>query len=132
MRKILLDTNAYSAYRRGDETVLEALSESDRVYVSVIVLGELYYGFRQGCHERKNREELKRFTKKSTVRFLHVTEETSDIFSQVKSKLKEKDVPIPINDVWIAAHCMETGSVLVTFDKHFQSIDGLRLLNRNI
>lgn len=132
MRKILLDTNAYSAYRRGDETVLEALAESDRVYLSVIVLGELYYGFRQGCHEQKNRQELKLFIKKSTVRLLQVTEESSDIFSQVKSNLKEKGAPIPINDVWIAAHCLETGSVLVTFDNHFQSIDGLRLLNRSV
>jgi tRNA(fMet)-specific endonuclease VapC len=33
----------------------------------------------------------------------------------------------PINDVWIAAHGLETGSILVTYDDHFAVIPGLRL-----
>ncbi len=33
--------------------------------------------------------------------------------------------PIPTNDVWIAAHAMETGADLVSADRHFQHIDGL-------
>ena len=32
-----------------------------------------------------------------------------------------------LNDVWIAAHAIETGSVLATFDAHFQKIAGLRI-----
>jgi len=34
---------------------------------------------------------------------------------------------IPVNDIWVAAQCLETGSVLVTYDRHFARIDGLRL-----
>lgn len=129
MRKILLDTNAYSGYRQGNKAIFEALAESDRVYISVIVLAELYYGFRQGDKGKKNREELKSFIKKTTVRLLQVTEETSDIFSQIKVQLKQKGRPIPINDIWIASHCLETGSVLISSDKHFKEIGGLRLLD---
>ena len=33
--------------------------------------------------------------------------------------------PIPTNDVWIAAHAMETGAELVPSDEHFEAIDGL-------
>ncbi len=35
--------------------------------------------------------------------------------------------PIPINDVWIASHAMETGSVVITYDKHFNLVPGLRV-----
>jgi predicted nucleic acid-binding protein len=38
---------------------------------------------------------------------------------------KQKGTPIPANDIWVAAQAMEFGAELITFDKHFQVIDGL-------
>ncbi|MFA5205661.1 MAG: PIN domain-containing protein [Lentisphaeria bacterium] len=38
---------------------------------------------------------------------------------------------MPINDVWLAAHCLETGAVLVTSDRHFEAVAGLRLWQRS-
>jgi len=35
--------------------------------------------------------------------------------------------PIPINDVWLAAQAMETGSVVVTFDEHLHRVQGIRI-----
>lgn len=34
--------------------------------------------------------------------------------------------PLPINDVWIAAHALETGATVVTWDGHFDCVAGLR------
>jgi predicted nucleic acid-binding protein len=45
----------------------------------------------------------------------------------VKQGLKKGGMPLPINDVWIAAHTLETGSTLVTYDNHFKNVAGLRL-----
>jgi predicted nucleic acid-binding protein len=44
----------------------------------------------------------------------------------IRIELKQKGTPIPLNDVWIASHCIETGSVLISFDKHFKNVPGLR------
>jgi tRNA(fMet)-specific endonuclease VapC len=44
----------------------------------------------------------------------------------VKQNLKKAVTPLPINDVWIAAHALETGSTLVTYDNHFKKIAGIR------
>jgi tRNA(fMet)-specific endonuclease VapC len=126
MRRILLDTNCYSAYLAGDEQVLNALAEAETVYMSIFVLGELFAGFRGGTKERQNREYLKRFLTKSSVKILSATQETAEIFGDLKDKLKKSGSPLPINDVWIAAHALETGSVLITYDSHFQKITGLR------
>jgi tRNA(fMet)-specific endonuclease VapC len=127
MKKILLDTNAYSNLLTGDEKVLSLLSESDVVYMSIFVLGELYAGFKGGSKEQENTQLLKRFIQKPTVEILEAAEETSKVFGQIKHNLKKAGTPLPINDVWIAAHTHESGSVLVTYDLHYREIPDLRL-----
>jgi tRNA(fMet)-specific endonuclease VapC len=127
MKKILLDTNAYVRYLRGDERVLAYLTQADTVYMSVFVLGELLAGFRAGGKEKDNRRILERFLLKSTVTVLDGTIDTADLFGLVTASLKKSGTPIPINDVWIAAQALETGSVFVTFDEHFSTVPGLRL-----
>lgn len=127
MKKILLDTNAYVRFLRGDERVLGYLARADTVFMSVFVLGELLAGFRAGGKEKDNRRILERFLLKSSVTVLDGTMDTADLFGLVMASLKKSGTPIPINDVWIAAHALETGSVLVTFDEHFTAVPGLRL-----
>jgi tRNA(fMet)-specific endonuclease VapC len=127
MKKILLDTNAYIGYLSGDENVLEFLARADIVYISVFVAGELYSGFRGGTKFQQNKIQFENFLTKSTVEFLNASESTADIFGQVKNSLKKAGTPLPINDIWIASQALETGSVLITYDKHFSKIGGLRL-----
>lgn len=126
MKKVLLDTNAYAALLRGDEKVLSAIGRAEIVYLSVIVLGELFAGFRGGNKFLENRKLLERFLDRPHVAFLPMGMETADVFGVVKQNLKEQGTPIPINDVWIAAHVLETGAVLVTYDRHFKQVAGLR------
>jgi len=127
MKKVCLDTNAYSALIAGDVTVLEALSEASEVYISIFVLGELYYVFTNGSKERENREVLSKFLKKPTVKIIHTTLETAEIYGRLKTSLIRKGTSVPINDLWIASHAIETGSFLITFDSHFKSIPEVML-----
>ncbi len=127
MKKILLDTNAYSHLLRGDQTVFHTLSQSETIYFSIFVMAELLTGFKQGNKEISNKDLLFRFISKPTVRVLDATIETAQIFSQIKTALSEAGTPIPIHDIWIASHAMEIGAVLVTYDDHFKKIYGLRL-----
>jgi tRNA(fMet)-specific endonuclease VapC len=127
MNKILLDTNAYSSYLEGDEHVLHTLSKAGIVYMSIFVLGELYAGFKGGRKEEKNIDILNIFIAKPTVQILDASIETAEIFGMIKNTLKKIGKPLPINDVWIAAHTLETGSVLITYDQHFKTIPALRL-----
>jgi tRNA(fMet)-specific endonuclease VapC len=130
VRKIVLDTCAYTRLLVGEEDVLDAISAAETVYISVFVLGELYAGFTGGSRERENKAFLQRFLLKPTVKILNATSETAEIFGLVKSNLKKAGKPLPINDVWIAAHAIETGSVVITYDAHFAVVSGLRLWDR--
>lgn len=125
--RIVLDTNAYSELSLGNEDVLDALSQAERTYVPVTVLGELLAGFQSGNQEDRNRKQLKRFLLKPSVRVLQTTEAVAEQYAQIVNYLRSKKTPIPTNDIWIAAHAMDRGAVLVTFDKHFCQVTGLRL-----
>ena len=126
MKNIVLDTNCYAAYRIGHNRVLDALASAETVYMSAIVLGELYAGFKGGTKMLENQRQLDLFLAKPTVKILDVGQESAEIFGEVKDRLKKSGTPLPINDVWIAAHTIESGSVLVSYDRHFMAIAGLR------
>jgi len=121
-----MDTSAYSAFKNGNDRVLEVIAAADRVYMSIFVLGELFAGFQGGDRPIENRKELDEFLRKPTVRFADASRETADVFGSVKDDLKRQGTPIPTNDVWVAAHCIELGAVLVAFDRHFLEVPGLR------
>jgi tRNA(fMet)-specific endonuclease VapC len=127
VKKILLDTNAYTRLLAGDASVLHVISAAETVYMSVFVLGELHAGFSGGTKETENKDILRRFLVKPAVKILIATSETAEVFGYVKSRLKKVGTPLPINDVWIAAHALESGSVIITFDAHFKAVSGLRL-----
>ncbi len=126
MNRILLDTNAYTAFLTGNERVLNALAEAETTFFSAIVVGELYAGFCGGNRLKENKALLARFLQKSNVRVLDVTAETGEVFGQIKNELQKAGTPIPLNDIWLAAQAMETGSVIVSFDAHFDQVSGLR------
>jgi tRNA(fMet)-specific endonuclease VapC len=127
LKKIILDTNAYTKLLAGGEDVLDAVACAEVIFMSIFVLGELYAGFLGGTKNRENRDVLKRFLSKPTVKMLNATSETAEVFGSLKNELKQAGTALPINDVWIAAHGIETGSVIVTYDQHFLKISGIRL-----
>ncbi|MCY4058442.1 MAG: type II toxin-antitoxin system VapC family toxin [Gammaproteobacteria bacterium] len=123
--KILLDSNAYSQWKRGHQDVAELIRSSGEVLVPVVVVGELLYGFRYGSRHEDNVRELHLFLGNSRVDIVATTMTTADRYARIASALRSKGRPIPTNDIWIAAHAMETGADLVSSDQHFAVVDGL-------
>jgi tRNA(fMet)-specific endonuclease VapC len=129
MKKVLLDTNAYSKLLTGDEQIFDILGKAEVVFLPVVVIGELLAGFKGGTRESKNRKFLESFLKKPTVEIINITTETAEIYSELYNQLKKAGTPVPMNDIWIAASAIESGSVIVSFDRHFSKIAGVRLWN---
>jgi len=109
----------------GDERVADVLAGTEAVLLTAIVIGELYDGFRGGSRYQENVDLLSRFRSKPRTRVVTITDATAEWFAEVKRILRRKGTPIPSNDVWIAASCMEHAAHLLTFDAHFSDIDGL-------
>lgn len=126
MRPIVLDTNAYSAFKRGDAQIVAVLQYAPSIIICATVLGELLGGFAAGQRESANRGELVRFIDTPRVKVVPSTAATADLYALVYAALRRKGQPIPTNDLWIAASSLEHGAALLTLDAHFKSIDGLR------
>lgn len=121
----LLDTDAYSQLRRGHRQLAGLFRSATRIYFSTIVAGELLYGFRHGDRFEQNVEQLGSFLQSPQVEVVPVSMTTSDRYSRIAAALRANGKPIPTNDIWIAAHAMETGSELLSFDRHYERVDGL-------
>ena len=132
--RVLLDSNAYSRLMRGDEQTATMVRDATEVLMSAVVIGELRYGFRNGSRFDRNATDLWSFLDNPYVSFVPVGSITADRYSRIAAALRARGNPIPTNDVWIAAHAMETGADLVSADRHFEAVDGiawLRLGNRS-
>jgi tRNA(fMet)-specific endonuclease VapC len=123
--KLLLDTNAYVALMQGHSGVVGRIRQAERVFLSAVVAGELIFGFRNGSRYENNISELVEFLENRFVEFLPVSYITADRFGRIAASLKRNGTPLPSNDIWIAAHAIESGSELLSFDRHFEKIESL-------
>ena len=123
--KILLDTNAYAALLRGHADVARRVRGAEQILLSTVVVGELLFGFRNGSRFEANHQEMEELLASPFVSLLPVSLVTADRFGRIAAALKRKGRPLPTNDIWIAAHAMESGAELLSFDRHFAEIDGL-------
>jgi tRNA(fMet)-specific endonuclease VapC len=119
MKRILLDTSAYSNLMRGNKKIAELLDEADEVFLCAIVVGELLAGFKRGSREQDNKSVLKDFLSVTNVGVLHIDDSTAERYSIILDYLKKSGTPIPTNNIWIAASAMQNGLVLLTTDQHF-------------
>lgn len=123
--RIALDTNAYSAFKRGAGAMLEVIQAADEIGVSVVVLGELAAGFAIGGQAQRNRRELEQFLRSPRVRILPIDTDTVGFYADIYTRLRRKGRPVPSNDLWIAAAATQHGHRLLTLDRHFTLIEGL-------
>ncbi|MBI4837592.1 MAG: PIN domain-containing protein [Nitrospirae bacterium] len=93
MKKILIDTNAYAAFKRNDSFAVEVLRTSAYMGVNIIVLGELYSGFKGGSKELNNRKELEQFLDSPRVNVIQIDEETAEFYAKIYWDLKKKGKP---------------------------------------
>ena len=122
---VLLDSNAYSLLMRGDAQVGQLVQAADRVFFSAVVIGELMYGFRRGSRLQQNSEILRSYLGSPRVSVVSVGESTANYYSMIAAALRSKGRPIPTNDMWVAAHVMETGAELISSDNHFEQVEGI-------
>ncbi len=129
MKRILIDTNAYAAFKKNDPRALQIIRTVEYIGINIVVLGELLGGFKGGSKESKNKKELEQFLDSPRVYIIQMDEETAEFYAKIYWDLKRKGKPIPSNDMWVAASTMRHGLSLFTYDEHFSDIGGLILFN---
>lgn len=125
--KLAVDTNAVIAYREGISEVCTLIDETDVIILPVTVLGELLYGALNSAKVKTNEHDILKFASHSLV--MQVDEAVAARYANVRFNLKKNGTPIPENDIWIAAACLELEVPLLNQDGHFNFVDGLKVIN---
>jgi len=122
LTRYILDTSAYSHFKRGDPEVVEILDTAEWIGVPSIVLGELWTGFLIGRRPRENERELREFLANPVVEELSVDTPVARIYAEIVVSLREIGMPLPVNDIWIAASAAAAGASVLSYDDHFRHI----------
>lgn len=122
---VALDTSVAVRFLNGDKALVAHVLSLPIVILPTVVIGELLFGAENSSRSLKN---LPRY-----LEFIEICEtvslgrETAAVYARTRLSLKRKGRPIPMNDVWIAAQCLEHSWLLVTDDSDFGYVDGLML-----
>ena len=121
---MILDTNALSAAADDDPAIIPLLARADQIAIPVIALGEYRYGIAQSRHRASYAKWLNGLLHDCLV--LDASEPTTHHYAEITLELKQKGKPIPSNDIWIAALCRQHSLPLLSRDRHFDLVPGIR------
>ena len=121
---LILDTNALSAVADGENSAIEIVGRAERLAVPVIVLGEYRLGIAQSRQKTSYESWLRQWI--AAVLVLDIDEGTTHSYAAIGVELKKMGRPIPVNDLWVAALCRQHSLPLLTRDRHFDLVSGLR------
>jgi len=103
--RFLPDTNILIALFAGDANVRTRFGRAREIFISSIVIGELYYGARKSGRVEANLGRVDELAVGSVI--LNCDLETAQHYAIVKNNLKLAGHPIPENDIWIASTALQ-------------------------
>ena len=119
----LPDTNILIALFAQEANVIQQFGTPNAIFLSSVVLGELYYGARRSGRVDANVARIDTLAQRNTV--LACDQETAEEYGKIKEALRQKGRMIPDNDIWIAATAIQHNLTLATRDAHFDEVDTL-------
>jgi len=126
----LFDTDIIIYQMNGVSTVINRVEATHpaRRYITLITLAELYFGVFRSQRVEVNLRRYRRFL--TTVKLLPCTPAIAERFGMIKANLAGRGELVADHDLWIAAHALVHGAVLVTNnERHFRRIPELRIQN---
>ena len=123
--KVCIDSCVYIEMEHGKKSVADFLASCEEIFVPAATVAELM----EGNHGRDNFSAaciaLNNFLDMKNVRFVPAGHAIAFRYAEIAKSLRRRGTPIPHNDIWIAATAFETSSCVLSYDKHFDLIDGL-------
>ncbi len=127
----LLDTNICIYIRqKRPETLLRRFEKlrPGEAAISVITHGELLYGAEKSVHRGRALERLQELV--VLLPALALPESAAEKYGKIRAELESKGEMIGNNDLWIAAHALASGLIVVTNnDEEFRRVRGLKIQN---
>jgi len=121
---LVIDTSIYCDFAEGIPQTVDILADmGQHLYLPSVVIGELSYGFRKGSRRIANEKKLDRIIRLLEIQIIDITRSVASKYGLIYLALVRNGKKIPLNDVWIAACCMEVGGTLLTRDQYFEHVE---------
>lgn len=121
---IFADTSAWiEFFKPGSKTgnALERLIVKSSVWISGIVLFELIQGV------RSEDEKSKILATMSNLQYIEMSKPLWQKASELASLLRKRGLTLPLSDILIATVAIEHRLSILTLDKHFEQVPGVRI-----
>lgn len=127
MTRWMLDTNTISYALRQHPPVLGRLTSAPMAALctSAVSAGELHYGLARRPHARALHTLVGEFLKRVTV--LPWDSTIAEHYGAVRARLESLGITLGALDTQIAAHTQALSMVLVTHDRAFARVPGLKI-----
>jgi tRNA(fMet)-specific endonuclease VapC len=125
--RFMLDTNTASALLNGQSRAMARLAAEtpERICLSVVTEVELLFGVAKRPEARKLRIAVDEFL--AAIEVLAWNSTTARRYATIRAELERRGKPLGALDLLIAAHAVQHDVVLVTNDRAFSAVSGLRL-----
>lgn len=129
--RYLLDTNICIYIAKNNPATVRARFEqysANAIAMSVVTLGELRHGAEKGQMREKSLTTLQQL--EGLIQVMPLTAAVGHHYGAIRSSLERAGLSIGNNDLWIAAHAIAHGWVLVTNnEREFVRVKGLSVEN---
>ena len=126
IERLALDTNAVVVWFRAGQPEQSLLTRARKLVLPLPVAGELYAGAYSSVLRKKNLATVDTFV--AMYELVQPDLATARIYGELRGKLADIRAS-KMNDLWIAALCLQHTLPLLTNDRGFDSIEGLRVIH---
>ncbi|MBI2146455.1 PIN domain-containing protein [Candidatus Woesearchaeota archaeon] len=123
----IIDTSVLIEIENNNLEVINKIEQlknapKSELYITIFTFCEFYYGAINKSEENRERilERLQEYT------ILNTTLQTGIIFCDLLNQSKKKGKPTSHFDLFIAAMALEQGFTLLTMDRSFAEVSGLK------
>lgn len=127
-QKLLVDTSVWIDYFRNNLHAAEFLEKQlleDNVYIVGIIVSELLQGIKNETDREVIRNSL------DAINYINMNYADWIRAGDISYSLRKNGVTLPLTDISIAAAAIENKLAVVTSDKHFKHIPGLKVMDIN-
>jgi tRNA(fMet)-specific endonuclease VapC len=128
--ELALDTNAAVDYIREERRSPSQIDAATRVVVPLTVIGELFFGASRSARPDTNRSIIESVLERWDALLPDV--ETARIYGEIRAATFQNTGNLGVsrvNDLWIAALCIQHKLPLLTNDGGFDRIRGLTVIH---
>jgi len=125
--ELMLDTNAVSALAKGQASPLAERLDEQAFCISVITEAELRFGLARRPVNANLRRIVEQFL--NTTKVKPWNSDCAQRYASLRAELEIRGTPLAPMDLLIATHALAEDCILISADRAFAQVPGLRLFD---